>query len=459
VRCSTIQLSIACLLAGPLLAQEPADPPPVRPAPPVLPAPPASGPVAETKTAKPEDPVVPAPAAAPALSLQSLDFSRPFDLVACESALDRLTQAHPDLVHVKSLGKSRGGHDLWLVTVSDARGGDPERKPALIVGCDVGCGPEPALYAIARLVADADERPEVAALLRERTVYVVPAFDPDLVAAPPSPDASTASSAPSIPGRGASFDRNFPVDWRPWPAFAEREPAPSGPYPLSEPETALLARFLQARATLGTLVELAPRSRSEPARGESAAMQPGGLAPGSLSAFCAHMLGALTLRASPWTGASEETRFGPAPSGFDRTASDLEGRLQALPHFECGTPTVERLRADLWLVDASVRNAGSLPTLGPGLSRSARGPSAWVRASGGRVVAAATRRAGDAEFAAAPTVVRDGTEAWSLGHLQGGEEIVLRLIVQSAEKTALEIALGSLRAGERRVSVALVQPP
>ena len=117
--------------------------------------------------------------ASPALPVPRFDqFYRHEELTRL---LHDYAAALPQWVELQSLGKSRGGHDLWIATVSDSRAGDPDRKPALVVCVAANGGPEPALFAIARLLSDAEARPEFAELLRRRTVYVVPAVDPDVV--------------------------------------------------------------------------------------------------------------------------------------------------------------------------------------------------------------------------------------------------------------------------------------
>lgn len=84
-----------------------------------------------------------------------------------------------ELAEVTSLGKSAGGRDVWLITISQ---GKPEAKPAIaIVGNVQGshlAGGELALRMAEQLVADA-EKEEVKKLLERVTLYIIPRPDPD----------------------------------------------------------------------------------------------------------------------------------------------------------------------------------------------------------------------------------------------------------------------------------------
>jgi hypothetical protein len=85
-----------------------------------------------------------------------------------------------ELVEVKSLGKSAGGRDVWLVTIAQ---GKPETKPAIaIVGSLPGrhlAGSEIALRIARQIVQKGENDEGVKQLLTAVTLYIIPRPDPD----------------------------------------------------------------------------------------------------------------------------------------------------------------------------------------------------------------------------------------------------------------------------------------
>lgn len=85
-----------------------------------------------------------------------------------------------ELVTAKSIGLSAGGREIWALTIGQ---GEVDRHPAIaLVGSTEGgnlVGAEIAMRMAQKLVADAKEKPEVAAWLNRFTVYVIPRPEPD----------------------------------------------------------------------------------------------------------------------------------------------------------------------------------------------------------------------------------------------------------------------------------------
>ena len=102
--------------------------------------------------------------------------------------------------------------------------GDPDARTRILV---VGCihGDEPAGIAIAK-------RLEATAVPKEIDLWVIPDSNPDGVAR------HTRTN-----GEGVDLNRNFPWHWRPMGHLGDRHY--SGPRPLSEPESRLLAREIE----------------------------------------------------------------------------------------------------------------------------------------------------------------------------------------------------------------------
>ena len=120
---------------------------------------------------------------APANPKVVVTWDRYYDNAAVGDIARRLQAAHPDRCRVSSIGKSIGGRDLWLITVTNHKVGDPDRKPAMYIDGNIHSnevqGTEIALYTAWYLCEMAGQVPAVDSLLAERTFYIVPTINPD----------------------------------------------------------------------------------------------------------------------------------------------------------------------------------------------------------------------------------------------------------------------------------------
>jgi len=95
----------------------------------------------------------------------------------------RLEDAWPDRCRLSTIGRSVEGREIWLITVTDFREGDPDRKPAMWIDGNIHAneiqGSEIALYTAWYLCEMADRVEWLAELLRDRTFYIVPSINPD----------------------------------------------------------------------------------------------------------------------------------------------------------------------------------------------------------------------------------------------------------------------------------------
>ncbi|MFC3197967.1 M14 family metallopeptidase [Parapedobacter deserti] len=114
----------------------------------------------------------------------AISWNRYHDNTALEEIYRKMVAAHPDLVSLQSIGKSVGGRDLWLLTVTDKTQGQLDRKPATYVDGGIHANEvqtvEFALY-IAWYVTEmhAAGNPFFKQLLAEKTFYIVPSISPD----------------------------------------------------------------------------------------------------------------------------------------------------------------------------------------------------------------------------------------------------------------------------------------
>jgi hypothetical protein len=372
--------------------------------------------------------------------------------------LDRLVRDFSSHARIERLGESRQGRELSLVVVSDQRGRDAAQKPALLVCAELGAPDGGARSARAivdtarQLLSRATTDPRLAALLEGCTVYFIPVLDPDRAFGETRPSAAARDEGPRL-----AVD--FPIDWRP-------EPERFTPYPLSEPESRAAVALLRSRANLSAVLMFTNRPRATRANPLADASRIDSLdrldastarllpyaaavhAPGSLEAYCEGRLGQRVYFCTPWS----------APNAEGEPALDLPGAQRCveslaadLPRLVCDPPNVERLRANLWLVDASIHNTGRLPTaLDSALARRS-GLDVRLRTSGAKIVGIAQQRSGGGFESLAY-----GGDTCRLGNLGGGDGITIRLVVEAQENSSLELAFDAPRAGESRVLVPLL---
>ena len=97
--------------------------------------------------------------------------------------LKRLVKAHPDLARLQSLGKSHEGREMWLLTITDTSGGQPDEKPAFWIDGGIHANEiqasEVVLYTAWWLCEMHADTAKVKELLSERTFYLVPMMSPD----------------------------------------------------------------------------------------------------------------------------------------------------------------------------------------------------------------------------------------------------------------------------------------
>ena len=95
----------------------------------------------------------------------------------------KLAEAHPDLIKLSSIGKSFKGVDIWILTVSDHKAGNPDRKPAFYIDGNIHSneiqGTEFSLYTAWYLAEMYGKSDFITNLLKEKTFYIVPTINPD----------------------------------------------------------------------------------------------------------------------------------------------------------------------------------------------------------------------------------------------------------------------------------------
>jgi hypothetical protein len=99
------------------------------------------------------------------------------------AALQSLAGAHKTIARIASIGKTRGGRDIWAVEIANPTGVPPAKRPALLVAANFEAdhlvGSEIALSAVEFLLNNYPGNAEVKDRLDNSTIYVIPRVNPD----------------------------------------------------------------------------------------------------------------------------------------------------------------------------------------------------------------------------------------------------------------------------------------
>lgn len=112
-------------------------------------------------------------------AVPALSFHHFFTYEETTAFLKELVAARPGLCRLASLGPSREGRDVHLLTITDFASGAPEGRPAHLIQANIHAGEvagtHAALFTARQLLADA----EASDLLRRVVFYIVPRLNPD----------------------------------------------------------------------------------------------------------------------------------------------------------------------------------------------------------------------------------------------------------------------------------------
>ncbi|MCC7002159.1 MAG: hypothetical protein IT357_08395 [Gemmatimonadaceae bacterium] len=113
----------------------------------------------------------------------SVHWDRFYDHAGLHEIGRRLAAAHPERVKIGTIGKSTQGRDMFLLTVTNFKKGDADKKPAMWIDGNIHSneiqGSEFSLYTAWYLAEMAERVPAVDSLLDNYTLYIVPTINPD----------------------------------------------------------------------------------------------------------------------------------------------------------------------------------------------------------------------------------------------------------------------------------------
>lgn len=123
------------------------------------------------------------PMGAPADPKVPARWNRYHDYAQCTKLLKAMADAHADRARLQTLGRSYGGREMWLLTITSFEQGDDRSKPAFWIGSAIHAneiqGTEVALYTAWYLLEMYGRNPLITRLVDERTFYLVPMMSPD----------------------------------------------------------------------------------------------------------------------------------------------------------------------------------------------------------------------------------------------------------------------------------------
>ena len=110
-------------------------------------------------------------------------WNRYYDWKEIGDICQRLTDAHPDLIQHSSIGKSVEKRAIHLLTVTNFKKGDANRKPAMYIDGNIHSnelqGAEVCLYTAWFLAENYGKVNWITGLLDNKTFYIVPTINPD----------------------------------------------------------------------------------------------------------------------------------------------------------------------------------------------------------------------------------------------------------------------------------------
>lgn len=123
------------------------------------------------------------PAGAPANPKVPARWNRYHDYQEVTKLLKALAAKHPKRARLQTLGKSYGGREMWLLTITGFDKGPDRSKAAFCIGGAIHAneiqGTEVTLYTAWYLLEMYGRNPFVTKLVDQRTFYMVPMMSPD----------------------------------------------------------------------------------------------------------------------------------------------------------------------------------------------------------------------------------------------------------------------------------------
>ncbi|MCE9545533.1 MAG: peptidase M14 [Planctomycetia bacterium] len=120
---------------------------------------------------------------APANPKVPAQWNRYHDCAEIGDLLKKLVKDHPRYAKLHSQGKSYGGREMWIITITDSQQGKEAEKPAFWIDGGIHANEiqasEVAAYTAWFVLESAGRTPWIDRLLKERVLYIAPLMSPD----------------------------------------------------------------------------------------------------------------------------------------------------------------------------------------------------------------------------------------------------------------------------------------
>jgi len=149
-----------------------------------------------------------------------VSWNRFYDYNEMEEIIKDLVAAYPDLLTLKSLGKSEQGRDMWLIILNNPETGADNEKPAMYIDGNVHGNEiqatETVLYSIWYLTKSYGEVEPLTELMDRVSFYFVPSINPDgraeWFANPNTPHSARTGQRPTDNDYDGQLDEDGPED-------------------------------------------------------------------------------------------------------------------------------------------------------------------------------------------------------------------------------------------------------
>ena len=113
----------------------------------------------------------------------AVSWNRYNDHAAITEICKKIAAAYPGLAKLESIGKSYKGRDIWCLTITDFKKGNPDSKPGMYIDGNIHSneiqGAEFSLYTAWYLTETFADTKFVQELLADKVFYIVPTINPD----------------------------------------------------------------------------------------------------------------------------------------------------------------------------------------------------------------------------------------------------------------------------------------
>ncbi|NCI46254.1 M14 family metallopeptidase [Sediminibacterium soli] len=113
----------------------------------------------------------------------AITWNRYYDHAGIAEILKKIAAAHPELARLQSIGKSYEGRDIWCITITDFKKGNPDKKPGMYIDGNIHSneiqGAEFAMYTAWYMTESFADNRFVQELLADKVFYIIPTINPD----------------------------------------------------------------------------------------------------------------------------------------------------------------------------------------------------------------------------------------------------------------------------------------